>query len=152
MRILLVLITLGLAVVAGQSEAQTSELKSICQPASERGTWPAIWRMADEDTEMHFFGTVHIVPKCVEWRSPQLQTIVRQEDIVYREVDTSLPAKQALAPIAANLALPDEGMALGQYLSERDIERLAEFFEVPQDQLRHMLAGISHLERLRSVY
>lgn len=41
---------------------------------------PAIWRLSDEDTTIYLFGTVHILPPGLEWRTPQLEAIVEQVD------------------------------------------------------------------------
>ena len=39
-------------------------------PATEpRAVSPAMWKVADEDTTVYLFGTIHLLPKGTEWRS-----------------------------------------------------------------------------------
>src|SRR4249919_3394238 len=40
-------------------------------PAAEpKAASPAMWRVADEDTTIYLFGTIHLLPKGTQWRSP----------------------------------------------------------------------------------
>ena len=41
---------------------------------------PAIWLLADEDTRIYLFGTVHILPPGFKWRSPALDRVVAEAD------------------------------------------------------------------------
>lgn len=45
---------------------------------------PAIWRLADEDTTLYFFGTVHALPEGFRWRSALLEEVIaKSEEIVF---------------------------------------------------------------------
>lgn len=37
---------------------------------------PALWKVADADTTVYLFGTIHVLPKGMAWTSPQLATAV----------------------------------------------------------------------------
>src|SRR5262245_58714794 len=40
-------------------------------PAAEpKAASPALWKVADEDTTIYLFGTIHLLPKGTQWRSP----------------------------------------------------------------------------------
>lgn len=36
------------------------------------GSGPALWKVADEDTTIYLFGTVHVLPKDVVWYTPTI--------------------------------------------------------------------------------
>jgi hypothetical protein len=41
---------------------------------------PAIWLLADEDTKIYLFGTIHILPPGFRWRSPAFERVAAQAD------------------------------------------------------------------------
>lgn len=51
---------------------------------------PAMWRVADEDTTIYLFGTVHFLPEGVEWYRPEIQAALESSDQFVSEIDTSL--------------------------------------------------------------
>ena len=89
---------LGLATLAGC--ATTSE---VTGPSGH----PALWEVADKDTTVYLFGTIHLLPKDYAWRTPEFDQIVAgsQGLIVETIVDTSNP--QALAGELARLGFRD---------------------------------------------
>ncbi len=46
---------------------------------------PAIWRLADDDTTIYLFGTIHVLPKKLKWRSAALNRIVKEADALIVE-------------------------------------------------------------------
>ena len=61
-------IALALAALAGASAASA-------QPAAPR---PAIWVIEDSDTRIYLFGTVHVFPAALRWRSAALNRIIAE--------------------------------------------------------------------------
>ncbi|URD61952.1 TraB/GumN family protein [Sphingomonas sp. KRR8] len=59
------LAALGLAATA---VACTSATTSAAPAAAPR---PALWRVADNDTTIYLFGTIHLLPKNYQWRTPK---------------------------------------------------------------------------------
>ena len=61
---------------------------------------PAIWLLADEDTRIYLFGTIHMLPPDLAWRSSAFETVVREADELVLEVaeDPDATAVEALAP------------------------------------------------------
>ncbi|MDQ8755401.1 TraB/GumN family protein [Sphingosinicella sp. LHD-64] len=53
-------------------------------PAAPR---PALWLLADEDTKIYLFGTIHILPPDLNWRSAALNRAVDEADELVLEVD-----------------------------------------------------------------
>ena len=41
---------------------------------------PALWKIADEDTTIYLFGTIHLLPKGMEWRTPVLEKAIAASD------------------------------------------------------------------------
>jgi uncharacterized protein len=64
-------------------------------PAAEpQAASPAMWKVADEDTTIYLFGTIHLLPKGTEWRSPTFDKAAAGSDTLVLEtvIDESNPA------------------------------------------------------------
>lgn len=64
-------------------------------PAAEpTAASPAMWRVADEDTTIYLFGTIHLLPKGTEWRSPAFEKVAAGSDtlVVETVIDENNPA------------------------------------------------------------
>ena len=48
---------------------------------------PALWRVADEDTTIYLFGTVHALPQGTQWLDPRIQRAFDSADELVTEVD-----------------------------------------------------------------
>jgi uncharacterized protein YbaP (TraB family) len=47
---------------------------------------PAMWKMADRDTSVYLFGTVHVLPKDLVWRTPLMDKAIAQSSDLVLEV------------------------------------------------------------------
>jgi uncharacterized protein YbaP (TraB family) len=47
---------------------------------------PALWKVADEDTTIYLFGTVHVLPKDIEWYDTTIATALTGSDIIVTEI------------------------------------------------------------------
>ena len=47
---------------------------------------PALWMLADKDTKIYLFGTIHLLPKGIAWRGPKLEAAIAQSDTLVMEV------------------------------------------------------------------
>ncbi len=56
------------------------ELAQAAAAADRAAPRPGIWLLEDEDTKIYLFGTVHILPPGLKWRSAALDRIVREAD------------------------------------------------------------------------
>jgi len=54
-------------------------------------TWaqaaPALWQVSDADSKIWLFGSIHVLPKDVVWRTPAFDSLLKQADQVYFEAD-----------------------------------------------------------------
>jgi uncharacterized protein YbaP (TraB family) len=71
---------------------------------------PALWAVADADTTVYLFGTIHLLPEKYKWRTPAIDRAVdgSQQLMVETIVDDKNPQKmmQALASLAFSKGLP----------------------------------------------
>ncbi len=100
-----------------------------CTP-SARQDGPALWRLADEDSEIWLFGTVHVLPPDLVWRTPVVESAFAEADTVVFEADVeSAGARYVIAALVARHG----GMPKGEWLSARlDPETQARFDRVAQ--------------------
>jgi len=90
---------MSLAIVAAPAAARAP------QPAH-----PALWEVSDPDTTIYLFGTIHLLPKDYQWRTPKLDQAMAsaQELVVETIVDDKNPQKlmQAMATLGFANNLP----------------------------------------------
>ncbi len=63
-------------------------------PATEaKAASPAMWKVADADTTIYLFGTIHLLPKDTKWRSPAFDQAAARSDtlVVETMIDESNP-------------------------------------------------------------
>jgi uncharacterized protein YbaP (TraB family) len=70
--------TAGPVCAEAASGPKASSAPSISRSAPEPR--PAIWLLADEDTKIYLFGTVHVLPPGFRWRSPAVDRIIADAD------------------------------------------------------------------------
>jgi len=93
---------------------------------------PALWRVADSDTEIHLFGTLHILSDGMEWLSPEARVAFMDSDALIvelsgEEIDRAGPLFTAAG------ALP-EGQSLRSLVGNgiyNDVERLSRKLGMP---------------------
>ena len=86
---------------------------------------PALWRLSDDDSEIWLFGTVHLLPPGLQWRSPAFEAAFAAADTVYVETDVSPEAADGLGPLIKQLGLNANYKTLTSMLGPADSERLA---------------------------
>ena len=74
-----------IARLAAFSAALVLSLASFASPVLAE---PASWRVIDSDTEMLLFGSVHMLPPHVEWRTAPLEAALASADLVAFEILT----------------------------------------------------------------
>jgi uncharacterized protein YbaP (TraB family) len=65
---------------------------------------PALWRIGDEDTTVYLFGTVHVLPPELSWRTRPVEDALNASKAVYFETDVN-PNQIALAQMAQRLGM-----------------------------------------------
>lgn len=102
---------------------------AIEPPAVAKEPRPALWKLADDDTTIYLFGTIHVLPKDLAWRTPLIDKAIRESDELVLEtaggIDLEATAK-VMQAMARSPGLPplldrlpeDKRPALAQTLSE----------------------------------
>ena len=54
-------------------------------PAGAPAPRPAIWLIEDEDTKIYLFGTIHVFPASLDWRSARLDEVIAEADELVME-------------------------------------------------------------------
>ena len=58
--------------------AQGKTVAKAAAPAAQADPRPALWLLADEDTKIYMFGTIHVLPPGFRWRSPAVDRVVAE--------------------------------------------------------------------------
>jgi uncharacterized protein len=90
---------LALLALAGCTGAATSETPPK----------PAMWKVADADTTIYLFGTIHMLPKDYAWRTPQFDAVAAQADELVLEIvpeGNAAAHAQAMKALAYSPGLP----------------------------------------------
>lgn len=74
----------GFALALG-SACAASETPAAA-PAATTTAGPALWKVADEDTTIYLFGTVHVLPEGVAWYGPKIEQALAKSDILVTEI------------------------------------------------------------------
>lgn len=79
-------------------------------PARALSARPALWEVSDPDTTIYLFGTIHLLPDQIQWRTPAFDQAVAgsQELVVETIIDDKNPGKlmQAMASLGFANGLP----------------------------------------------
>jgi len=72
---------------------------------------PAMWRIADEDTELLIFGSIHILPDNVTWQREAVVNAMQSADVVYFETSDRDPNSSSFIEFfRAGMAAPGESV------------------------------------------
>ncbi len=83
---------------------------------------PAIWRLADEDTTIYVFGTVHVLPDGIDWRTEKFDAAFGAADTLVLETDATSPESQKMMQqLVATYGTLGEGQTLSSLFSEEDL-------------------------------
>jgi len=143
---------LSLAACSGEESVsptkQMEQAISVAESTSGDGD-PAIWKLSDDDTDVYFFGTVHVLPSGINWRSSKLDSIIADMDTLYMEADVTSPEAQRQAQsLIATQAMYTDGRTLSDALGDdKDIvAKAAEKAGLPFagiEQMKPWFAGIN---------
>lgn len=70
---------------------------------------PALWKLSDHDTDIYLFGTIHILPKGLAWRTPALDKAIAEsgELVLETPINKDLAATgQLMMKLAVSPGLP----------------------------------------------
>ncbi|MEO0689096.1 MAG: TraB/GumN family protein [Pseudomonadota bacterium] len=96
-----------------QEPTETSDAEATTQAAG-----PALWKVADEDTTIYLFGTVHALPDDVEWYDKDISEALASSDTLVTEISLEAGGDAAAQQVMMEKALLTDGTTLRSLLSE----------------------------------
>ncbi len=84
----------ALACTPEDEEPSTAVSSAPTVAAAQKG--PALWKVSDEDTTIYMFGTVHVLPPELTWRTPLFEAVLSEADTWYFESDAAKPEDRDL--------------------------------------------------------
>ncbi|HVY02068.1 MAG TPA: TraB/GumN family protein [Caulobacterales bacterium] len=98
---------------------------SACAPAANPASaGPALWRLADADSEIWLFGSVHVLPPDLKWRTARIDRAFDSAETLYLETPVDMPAQAAIADIVTRYGYNPPGVTLSGRLDAADRARL----------------------------
>ncbi|MEE4539685.1 MAG: TraB/GumN family protein [Erythrobacter sp.] len=85
-------------------------------PAGPEG--PALWKVADEDTTIYLFGTVHVLPADTKWYDVEIAEALAASDTVVTELKMTPEAEAALQQLSMQRGMIEGGGTLRALLNE----------------------------------
>ena len=124
-------------------------LAAACSLAASAQARPPMWIVRDRDSEMVLFGSVHILPRTLDWAPPALTKALAAADDLWFElpIDATSEADTGQLALKAGVLPPDQ--SLFKLLPPKDAEqmtRVAAAYNVSPallDRLQPWLAEIS---------
>lgn len=92
-------------------------------PLAAQPATPALWKVADADTTIYLFGTIHLLPKDIEWYTPQLAQAVDASAELVTEIPEIDPNQTTVAVIKYGMLPP--GQSLRALMTKRERVKFA---------------------------
>ncbi len=89
--------------------------ETAADPAMAKG--PALWKVADEDTTIYLFGTVHILPEGLEWYDAAIAAALNDSDMIVTEIPMDAASEAAMGQLAQKVGTLPQGTTLRSLLT-----------------------------------
>lgn len=100
---------------------------------------PALFVVEDEDSTVYLFGTFHLLPPALDWRTEAFDAAFDESDTLYLEADVISPETQTVAQaLIPQLGFNEPGVTLSSLVSQDALDNVAQFADsigVPADAL-----------------
>ena len=113
------------------------------------GNGPALWKVADEDTTIYLFGTVHVLPQGIEWYDATIANALEGSDMIVTEIKMDPASETKLQQLSMSMGMLPSGTTLRSLLTPEQTTAyeaaLAKIGAPPAafDQLKPWLAGLT---------
>jgi hypothetical protein len=87
---------------------------------------PALWEVRDKDSAIWLFGSFHVLPESIEWRTELFDQTLSQADKVVFEADVRPAAISAIGAEAFTRGIYTDGSLLTDLLDDETEDRLRE--------------------------
>lgn len=111
-------LTVSAFLLAGPALAQDEVAPEVTEETAAETGSPALWKVADEDTTIYLFGTVHALPDDVEWSTPMLENALAESDSIVTEIKMGPEIGQEMQTLVMTKGVLPKGTTLRSLLSE----------------------------------
>ncbi|GMN01525.1 TraB/GumN family protein [Erythrobacter sp. MTPC3] len=111
----------GAPAIAQQSAPAPVEEEKVPAAEMELETAPgapALWQVADEDTTIYLFGTVHMLPDDVEWYSGPVREALTDAEALVTEIDMNPELAASMGAMVAEKGMLSDGQTLRDLMDE----------------------------------
>ncbi|MBN9332330.1 TraB/GumN family protein [Devosia sp.] len=102
---------------------------------------PAIWKVSDEDSSVWLFGSIHMLPHGMEWRTEIFDNLIDEADRIYFETDLGTEAQTRILALTMERGFARDGLLLNQRIDSKLMSKVrsaAETYAVPVPTLLAM--------------
>ena len=85
--------------------------------AAATGNGPALWKVADEDTTIYLFGTVHVLPKELEWYDATIDKALTGSDVIVTEIPMDAASEAQMQEMTMKMGMLPAGTTLRSVLN-----------------------------------
>ena len=107
-----------LAPACAQQTSPTPVAPAAVAMAQAEAVGPALWRVADEDTTIYLFGTVHTLPADIDWKTGEIAAALDRADVLVTEIDMNPQSMQTMQEVVAAKAMLPAGQTLRGLLND----------------------------------
>ena len=111
---------------------------------------PALWKIAGPKANVYLFGSFHLLPPDVKWRTPRVESALEESKVLVFELDPAIAQdQQAMMQLIVKYGVLPEGQTLPAILPPKvnaELERTATSLGLPPANLAPMrpwLAGLT---------
>jgi uncharacterized protein len=144
-------LALALAACGEKPTVEATTEPAAAPAAAAKG--PALWKIGDADTTIYLFGTVHVLPPELVWRTAQIDKALGESKAIYFETDIN-PNPAELMPVVQGLGMYPASEKLSDRLKPDDRTALAAAAEklgfpmTVLDRMKPWLAGVTLSEQM----
>ena len=88
---------------------------------SAQETGPALWKVADEDTTIYLFGTIHVLPENVDWYSSPIENALMSSDSIITEIKLDASTQTKAQQLSMARGMLPTGTTLRSLLDEETV-------------------------------
>lgn len=105
--------------LADEPAAQEATAEAVSKAPASAG--PALWKVADEDTTIYVFGTVHMLPDTVDWNSGAVNEALASAGTLVTEIDMTPENIEAIGAAFQDKGMLPEGQTLRSLMNEEQL-------------------------------
>ena len=94
-------------------------------PATAQVKGPALWKVADKDTTIYLFGTVHVLPKEIAWYNPTIAKAFEASDTLVTEIPMDPASEAEMVKLTQTMGMLPAGTTLRSLLTDEQKSQYA---------------------------